>query len=410
MSSAQFMPHGMCYLWQPGILIANVVADALIAFAYLCIAAALVWIVRKRADLPFTFVFFMFALFIVSCGATHAMSIFVIWHPAYWVDAGIKWVTAGSSVATALLLIPVAPKLLAIRSPREFEMLNEELLRGMAERDAELKARLEERTLERDAVARDKALAELMRTNAAEEQLRLHTSELEVLVSELESFSYSVSHDLRAPVRAVLGYTHVLVEEYTDSLDEEGQRLLSVVQDEAARMGELIDGLLAFSGLSRQQMNTVLVDMNALAHEVVGELGTSDGKDAPPIEIGPLPEARGDRVLMRQVWHNLISNAVKYSGKTRHPAIEIWATSENGSNMYHVRDNGVGFDMAYAGKLFGVFHRLHRDEEFPGTGVGLAIVKRIVERHGGTVWADAKLGDGATFTFALPQEHSDSVS
>jgi signal transduction histidine kinase len=272
----------------------------------------------------------------------------------------------------------------------------------LARTDAELKARLAERTVERDDVARAVARTELTRTNIAENAFRQHTNELEELNADLESFSYSVSHDLRAPVRAILGYARAIEEDYASQLDDEGRRLLSVVQSEAARMGELIDDLLDFSRLGRQPMVDGVVNMTLLAREVGNEEALAVDKPDAIFRIADMPEAHGDSVLLRQVWVNLLSNAVKYSGNKANPQLDIWATSEPTQTVYHVRDDGVGFDMAYADKLFGVFQRLHRSDDFPGTGVGLAIVKRIVQRHGGTVWADAKLGEGATFSFALP--------
>jgi signal transduction histidine kinase len=272
----------------------------------------------------------------------------------------------------------------------------------LARTNAELKKRLAERTIERDAVAKQIASIELTRTNAAEEILRLHAWELESLNAELESFSYSVSHDLRAPVRAVLGFVRAIEEECASELGVEGKRLLGIVQHEASRMGNLIDDLLAFSRLGRQPMQSSTVDMNALVREVVAEHEASAGSTDTALTIADLPTATGDRVLLHQVWENLISNAFKYASKKDAPEVHVWATQESATTTYHVRDNGVGFDMRYARKLFGVFQRLHRTEEFPGTGVGLAIVMRVVKRHGGSVRADARIGEGATFSFELP--------
>lgn len=285
-----------------------------------------------------------------------------------------------------------APPIAAERDrPPQYEL--EALLRIIAD----LERRLLDRTLERDDIAREAA-----RTTFAEEAFRRHTAELENLNGELESFSYSVSHDLRAPVRAIAGYARAIEEDYATLLDDEGRRLLSVVQSEAARMGELIDDLLAFSRFGRQPMIDGLVDMTALAREAAAEEAHAAGHDDAIFTIDELPSTRGDSVLLRQVWVNLLANAVKYSGKEARPDVRVWATVEAERIVYHVRDHGVGFDMAYADKLFGVFQRLHRSEDFPGTGVGLAIVKRIVQRHRGTIWADATLGTGATFSFALP--------
>jgi light-regulated signal transduction histidine kinase (bacteriophytochrome) len=267
--------------------------------------------------------------------------------------------------------------------------------------NAELKERLAQRTIERDDVARKEAVTELLRTDTAEEQSRVHAAELEVLNDELESFSYTVSHDLRSPLRAVLAYTSALEDDYSQLLDDEGKRLLAVVHAEAGRMGDLIDDLLAFSQLGRQHIVSVPIDMDSLVREVVAAQTQLSGGSA-VFDIGALPSVRGDRSLLRQVWTNLISNGLKYSSKKDLSNLRIWAMTEENRVVYNVQDDGVGFDMAYSDKLFGVFQRLHRSEEFAGTGVGLAIAQRVVERHGGTIWADAKLGAGATFSFALP--------
>lgn len=233
-----------------------------------------------------------------------------------------------------------------------------------------------------------------------ERRVAERTAELETSNQDLESFCYSVSHDLRAPLRAMDGYALIFEEEYGDRLDDEGRRLLAVVHGEARRMGQLIDDLLAFSRCGRGAMQVGVVDMAALVREAVAELVPA--YPAARIELGTLPNALGDRALLKQVWLNLIGNACKYSAQSDPPRIEIGGRQGELENEFWVRDNGAGFDMRYAGKLFGVFERLHGPSEFPGTGVGLAIVQRIVSRHGGRVWADGKVNEGATFSFALP--------
>jgi signal transduction histidine kinase len=232
---------------------------------------------------------------------------------------------------------------------------------------------------------------------------KAHAAELEARVrertAELESFSYSVSHDLRAPLRAVDGYARMLEEDYGERLDAEGRRLLGVVRESATRMGRLIDDLLAFSRLGRQEPARRRVDMDALVREAIAEVRA--GSDA-PIQASALPAADADPAMLKQVWVNLISNAIKYSSKRAEARVEIGGREDARERVYWVRDNGAGFDMRYADKLFGVFQRLHRAEEFPGTGVGLALVHRVVTRHGGRVWAEGKPGEGACFYFSLP--------
>jgi light-regulated signal transduction histidine kinase (bacteriophytochrome) len=218
---------------------------------------------------------------------------------------------------------------------------------------------------------------------------------------ELESFSYSVSHDLRAPLRALSGYSRILEDDFAHSLNEEANRLLKKIQNNAQRMGTLIDDLLAFSRLGKREVQKSLVNMEELTREVVYEI-ESDNSHRTTITINELPPAYGDHSLIRQVLANLISNAVKYSSKCESPKVIIGAIDETDKCVYYVKDNGVGFSMEHANKLFGVFQRLHSNEEFEGTGVGLANVQRIILKHGGSVWAEAQPGEGATFYFSLP--------
>ena len=229
------------------------------------------------------------------------------------------------------------------------------------------------------------------------------TVELMELNKELDAFSYSVSHDLRAPLRAIDGYARMLEEDCADGLNAEGRRLLGVVRTSAGRMGQLIEDLLALSRTGRQQPARLPLDMDRLAREVAAELAAQHAAAA-AVEVAALPPAQGDPGLLRQVWTNLIGNGMKYSGKRERPRVEVGGRAEEKENVFWVRDNGVGFDMKYAERLFGVFQRLHQADEFPGTGVGLAIVQRVIKRHGGRVWAEASPGEGACFYFSLPRE------
>ena len=233
-----------------------------------------------------------------------------------------------------------------------------------------------------------------------ERDMRELNVQLKSTNKELESFSYSVSHDLRAPLRAIDGYALMLQEDFAPRLDDEGRRLLGVVREEATHMGQLIDDLLQFSRTGRKAIEAAAIDMGKLAREVAAELKV--GHPGATVEIAELPQAVGDRSLLKQVWMNLVGNALKYSANAESPRIEIGGRAEGAECEYWVRDNGVGFDMRYADKLFGVFQRLHRAEEFPGTGVGLAIVQRVVARHGGRVSAEGSVDGGARFGFALP--------
>ena len=239
----------------------------------------------------------------------------------------------------------------------------------------------------------------------AEEENRKLNEDLELRVKqrteEVEAFSYSISHDLRAPLRAVSGYAKIIEEDYNNLFDDEGKRLLIVVQKNAEKMGILIDDLLAFSKLGRKEIYKTNVNMKLLTENAVEELNRSLRSKA-EIKIDHLHSIMADSSLINQVMANLISNAIKYSSETEKPFIEIKSEKKDGELIYSVSDNGAGFNMEYVNKLFGVFQRLHSAEEFEGSGVGLAIVKRIINKHNGRVWAEGELGKGATFYFSLP--------
>jgi len=235
-------------------------------------------------------------------------------------------------------------------------------------------------------------------------KVKERTLQLERVNKELEAFSYSVSHDLRTPLRAVSGYSIMLKEDYEDKLDAEGKRIIGNIISNARMMGKLIDDLLAFSRLGKKELTSTKVDMQLLAISVVNELLQENLEKDYKINIGILPPIEADPGMVKQVLMNLLSNAIKYSSKKAEPEIEIGSEDEETRTLYYVRDNGVGFDMAYAGKLFGVFQRLHSQDEFEGTGVGLALVKRIIDKHNGEVWADGKENIGATFYFSLPKK------
>ena len=242
-------------------------------------------------------------------------------------------------------------------------------------------------------------IAELNR--GLEQKIMQRTKQLESVNKELESFSYSVSHDLRAPLRIIDGFGQILIEDYAAGLDDEGQRVIKVMMSSARKMGLLIDDLLSFSKIGRSDMRIADVNMNKLIEEVLEDLKNSGVSIPADLRVDKIKPASGDSNLLKQVWTNLISNAIKYSAAKKDPAIQIGMMEKKNEMVYYIKDNGAGFDMQYADKLFGVFQRLHKPEEFEGTGVGLALVQRIIVRHGGTIWADAKENEGAAFYFTL---------
>lgn len=234
-----------------------------------------------------------------------------------------------------------------------------------------------------------------------EANVNKRTAQLELANKELEAFSYSVSHDLRAPLRAVSGYAMMLKDDYQTQLNEEGNRLIDTIIKNARMMGQLIDDLISFSRISRKETDLRPVNMQQMVEQVIAELKTQRSGKKYQFIIHNLPPCNTDPQLIKQVWINLIDNAMKYSSLQEEPVIEIGTTLKNEKTEYYVKDNGVGFDMDYSDKLFGVFQRLHRQDEFEGTGIGLALVKRIIERQNGSIRAESSNGNGAVFAFSL---------
>jgi signal transduction histidine kinase len=366
------LPHGVCFSWDPGILWLHVISDSLIAVAYFSIPVALWAFVRRRSDLQFKWIFVLFGLFIMACGMTHVMGVWVIWSPDYWLDGAVKAMTALASLVTAALLWPLVPKALALPSPGQIEHVNQEL-------QAEIAMRI-----------------------AAEQELRIANQALREQVAELEAVSYAISHDLRAPLRHIDGYGSIVERKYAPLLDETGRKYVSRIVGAARHLGSLVDGLLTITRTGSTALNLQSVDTEVLVKDVLQKLTGDLTECDAEIDVWALPTVTADATLLRLVFMNLIDNALKYSRNSRPPRIVIGVAEEAADeHCFFVRDNGAGFDMRYADKLFGLFQRLHHTDEFDGTGIGLANVRRIVLKHGGSIWAQAKVGEGATFFFSL---------
>lgn len=294
------------------------------------------------------------------------------------IDTAVEAMKAGAYdyVVKPFRLSHVLPVIGRALEARRLRRLNQQLERSVRERTIELES--------------------------ANRRLETANLDLQRANRDLESFSYSVSHDLRAPLRAIRGYCDLFLGEHGAGVPAEGRALLDRVTAGAARMDRLIEDLLEFARFGRLPLEARRVSMSALAAEVSGELRREHADRKVEIEMGPLADCQGDTALLRQVLVNLLSNAVKFTAGRDPARIEMGSSPDGSRIVYFVRDNGAGFDMKYAGKLFGVFQRLHSQSQFEGTGVGLSIVQRIIERHGGAVWAEGKPGEGATFHFSLP--------
>lgn len=634
--SGDFMPHGMCYLWNARLIYLHVISDSLIALSYFAIPLILFWFVRKRRDVPFSWMFGLFGVFIVACGSTHLMEVWNLWHADYWLSGVIKAVTAAASVSTAVLLVRVVPKAVDLPDANQWikanAVLNQEVLKR---RDIELDLRTSEANYREQAELLDlthdaifvrnletrivywnrsaeklygwskreargqiphellntifpKALSEIedevlqkgfwegeivhhrrdggrivvssrwaLRTNAAgepvsilesnrdvtqrkeeeekfrnllesapdavvivdsagqvqlvnaqterlfgysrgemigkpvellmpqrfhdqhvghrrhyadsprpremglglelsgrrkdgtefpveislsplktqggvlissairnvsdrrqaEEQIRKlnlvlneRIAQLDAANKELESFSYSVSHDLRAPLRHIDGFARILKEEYAAGLSQDGIRYLDRVVEAANHMGRLVDDLINLARIGRREISKQRVRLDDIVRQAIAELPPETRERNIEWLIEPLAHADCDPGLLKIVFSNLLANCAKFTRTRENAVIEVGECESRGAPAYFVRDNGVGFDPQYADKLFGVFQRLHRQEDFEGTGIGLATVQRIIRRHGGEIWAESEPDHGATFFFTLGAQPDDRPS
>jgi PAS domain S-box-containing protein len=534
-----FMPHGYCYLWTPDLIGLHVVSDSLIALSYLSIPITLLHFARKRRDIPFSWMFLCFGGFIVACGGTHIMEVWTIWFPSYWLAGAVKAVTACFSAATAILLIQLTPRALALPATQWLIEINRKLTWEVEQRaEAESSLRrvsedLEERVAERTAALvasnqslreseqryrtlvehapeaivvldldvgrfadanqnaerlfgmsreellrvgpvevspplqpggrpsseaaaeelekalrhvtprfewihrsaagqeipceislvclpssgrnlvrasivdiseRKKAVDEIHKLNAElEVRVKERTAQLEAANRDLESFTYSVSHDLRAPLRHMDGFSKILVEDYGPQLPPGAKQHVERVRAATRHMGQLVDDLLNLARVGRGSLRIVTADLDEVLAETILSLEAETRGRLVDWRVGRLSRAQCDPGLMRQVFFNLISNALKFTHHREKAIIEIGEIRSEGKPVIFVRDNGAGFDMKYADKLFQVFQRLHGEEEFEGTGVGLAIVYRILQKHGGGIRAESSPRMGATFFFTVNQ-------
>lgn len=506
--SSDFLPHGHCYFWQPGLVWLHVISDALIAAAYYSIPIALYWVVRKRPGLKLRGLVLMFAGFIMACGATHVLSVWNVWHSAYRLEGVIKAITAVLSVATAIVTLKLAPLALKVLAPAESDRIThalleeitargkaEETLRRLAETErlsSEAKLRSYFEAASQGILAVDHAGLIVLVNRQLEEmfgypRVELLGKPLEILIparyrdghkvhrhdyfveprvrsmgtvgmklvgrhknghefpveiglsyvesedgmlalglvsditerrrvaqeleranedlrrsnADLEQFAYVASHDLQEPLRMVTSYLNLLERRYKDKLDTDASEFIHFAVDGAQRMKGLIQDLLSFSRIGRQQVYIREVDVEPVLQAALQNLKAAIAEYQAEVTVESLPTVHGDPGLLTQVFQNLIGNAIKFHGE-RNPQITISAAQTGGEWVFSVKDNGIGIERVHEERIFRIFERLHAVEQYPGTGVGLAVSKKIVERHGGRIWVSSEVGRGSTFYFSIP--------
>jgi len=395
--STDFMPHVYC-LRIPSLIWMHAISDGLVALSYVLIPAALVHLIRKRSDLVFHWMFVLFAVFILSCGATHAMGIVTLWAPAYRLDGLIKAITAVASLPTAFLLWRLVPEMAAIPSPSQWRQANEELESEIQERrraeqeigtlNIDLEKRVEERT--RELEAKNKQLEELAsalrRTNA-----------------ELEQFAYAAAHDLQEPLRNISLGTQLLASRYRNHSDSKTDPFINFTVEGAQRMESMIRDLLAYCrALDGFAVPAKLVDSARALENALRNLKTMVDEAGAGITWGQLPSVAMHETHLLQVFQNLISNALKYCS-AESPRIQIGAVREDSEWVFSVRDNGMGIPPQYHQRIFGVFKRVGGRTP-SGSGIGLAVCKRVIEHYGGRIWVTSEEKQGATFFFTAPAD------
>jgi light-regulated signal transduction histidine kinase (bacteriophytochrome) len=333
-----------------GILWMHVTADILLAMACFTIPFVLVYVARRRRDLAFNGLLVAFGIFVVSCGLILVMDVWNVWHDDQWLEDIVKVIAAAALVPTAILLWRSLPQILSVPSQRQLRDANESLARANR---------------------------------------------------ELEAFTASVSHDLRSPLTTIAGQAGLL-ELSLPNASEEQRRRLTRIQGSVKQMSELIDALLVLSRISRHTLHREIIDVSALAESIVQDLRQKDPWRNVEVEIQPGMAVHGDRRLISDLFVNLLANAWKFTSRTENARIKVGQSQHGSMATLFVQDNGAGFDMAHEQKLFKPFQRLHSAAEFEGTGVGLATVARIIDRHGGRIWAEGKPNEGAVFYFTMP--------
>ncbi|MBW4599994.1 MAG: histidine kinase [Calothrix sp. FI2-JRJ7] len=384
--SGNFIPHGHCYLWNPELVSLHILSDVLIALSYYSIPITLVYFIRKRKDIPFKGIFLLFGAFIISCGTTHIMEVWTLWHPNYWFAGALKALTALISFYTALTLIPLVPKALALPSPAQLETTNQVLIMEIMER----------KRVEQELRQYKEHLEEIVQTRTVE--LELANAQLRSANQELNDFAYVVSHDLKAPLRGITSLSEWLLADYGEEFDEEGKKIVNLMISRVQRLHQLIDDILKYSRVGRAKVEKKHINLNKVVSELVGVLNIPENIK---VEIpNQLPTIFCDKTRIEQLFQNLISNAIKFIDKPE-GLIKISYVDEREYYKFSVADNGIGIESQHFEKIFQLFQKLTSLQDSDSTGVGLALVKKIVELHDGKVWVESKVGVGSSFVFTI---------
>lgn len=405
--SGNFIPHGHCYLWNPELVSLHILSDVLIALSYYSIPITLVYFIRKRKDIPFKNIFLLFGAFIISCGTTHIMEVWTLWHPNYWFSGALKALTALISLYTALTLIPLVPRALALPSPAQLETTNQALIMEIIERkrvEQELrqyKEHLEEivqtRTAELES-ANAQLQQEIVQRQQSQDKMVGLLKELRSANQELNDFAYVVSHDLKAPLRGITSLSEWLLADYGEEFDSEGKKMVNLMISRVQRLHQLIDDILKYSRVGRAKVEKKNINLNKLLSELVEVLNIPENIK---VEIpNQLPTIFCDKTRIEQLFQNLISNAIKFIDKPE-GLIKISYVDEGEYYKFNVADNGIGIESQYFEKIFQLFQKLTSLQDSDSTGVGLALVKKIVELHDGKVWVESEVGVGSNFVFTI---------
>jgi len=356
-------PRWYCGTWTDFHGWLYICSDLAIWAAYFMIPVFLIKLIGQRKGIPFPMVFYLFGAFILLCGLTHLIDAMMFWWPAYRFNGLVRFITACVSWGTVAALFKIFPQALALKTSEEFEV-------------------------------------ELAERRKVEQKLHEHALELELKNQEVEQFAYVASHDLREPLRTINSYVEIIQERYQGKLDKDADKYLEAVHKSTIRMQELIHDLLEYSNIDKDKAR-LEIDCNVLLTELLQDMSTSIQDSKAKITVEPLPTILGFRSGVKSLFQNLITNAIKFQKTSETSVINISAKHEGKEWIFAVRDNGIGIDEKYYPKLFVIFQRLHSRNEYPGTGIGLAQCKKIVDLHGGKIWVESEVGKGSTFYFTL---------